>query len=254
MYGVNFDKKLIQINLPESLSRDYLANVVLYHELGHFIDKKFGITRTIYDELLSEIQAGKHQPNEVDEINKFFPYLKDRSKIVDFINYDENNILAMHIAEYYCDLFASQYIIDWSNKYIEYITLNQSTFSSTHPATTSRVAFVDFYLKGINSYLVEKFKNVVKKVTINEISAKYRAFTSTNFENLLPVEIKHSGELHHLFHYGWEIWNGDWTKIETANNLKFSLTQEKVYEIINNLIEKSIGNYIVTTEWNKFKI
>lgn len=38
-FNIIFDKKLVQINLPQHLSNDYLCNAVLYHELGHFIDQ-----------------------------------------------------------------------------------------------------------------------------------------------------------------------------------------------------------------------
>ena len=38
-YDIAFNCRLIQINIPKALSRDYLASVVHYHELGHFIDK-----------------------------------------------------------------------------------------------------------------------------------------------------------------------------------------------------------------------
>ena len=36
-FNIIFDKKLVQINLPQHLSNDYLCNAVLYHELGHFV-------------------------------------------------------------------------------------------------------------------------------------------------------------------------------------------------------------------------
>jgi len=38
-FNIDFDKKLVQINLPKYLVKDYLSNTVLYHELGHFIDQ-----------------------------------------------------------------------------------------------------------------------------------------------------------------------------------------------------------------------
>src|SRR5690606_12858666 len=46
-YGVVFKKRLVQINLPLILSRDYFSSVVLYHELGHFIDLHFGISQKL---------------------------------------------------------------------------------------------------------------------------------------------------------------------------------------------------------------
>ena len=50
--GVKFKHRLVQINLPESTSKDYLANVALYHELGHFVEKKYKISKHIYSELI----------------------------------------------------------------------------------------------------------------------------------------------------------------------------------------------------------
>ena len=76
---------------------------------------------------------------------------------------------------------------------------------------------------------------------------------SENFESLIPFDIKQNGELHGLFVYGWKVWMDNWTNIKSKSNLKFDLTQVQVYEIINNLIEKSIGNYIVKTEWELAK-
>ncbi|NJN25200.1 MAG: hypothetical protein HC819_04080 [Cyclobacteriaceae bacterium] len=49
--GIQFNYRLIQINLPRYLARDYFANVVLYHEVGHFIDLIYGISDTQHDRL-----------------------------------------------------------------------------------------------------------------------------------------------------------------------------------------------------------
>ena len=46
-YKIEFKKRLIQINLPKSFSKDYFANVVLYHELGHFVDLKYKISEAL---------------------------------------------------------------------------------------------------------------------------------------------------------------------------------------------------------------
>jgi len=37
--------------------------------------------------------------------------------------------------------------------------------------------------------------------------------------------------------------------IEKANNLKHPLELDQLYSIVNNLMEKSISNYLITTEW-----
>lgn len=253
MYKVKFEKRLIQINLPSSTSRDYLANVVLYHELAHFIDRKFEITRVIYIELLNDLSVVGS--DEKKEIFSFFPYLDSLDNVAYFTaNYHPSNVLASHIAEYFCDLFASQYILNCSNNYLSYITLNNSTYSNSHPATTNRVLFVDNYLNSEKSYLIEKYKKTIESIFAGKtFERKSQEILSNDFELLLPIDIFNSKQLHSLFVKGWSLWLDDWVKIEKASHLEFSLTREKVYEIINNLIEKSIGNYIVTTEWAKSK-
>ena len=60
-YNISFPRRLVQINIPLALSRDYFSSVVLYHELGHFVDLHYMISATIattatipcFDELVS---------------------------------------------------------------------------------------------------------------------------------------------------------------------------------------------------------
>lgn len=247
--GVKFKNRLVQINLPESTSRDYLANVVLYHELGHFVEKKYAITRVIYIELIAAIKAGLNGA-ELDDLLKYFPYLKQQ-ELIDWFdnNYSSQNLFAMHISEYFCDLFASQYIKDCSNYYLEYITLNQGDYSNTHPSTVNRIIFINEHLNNRPGYTLNQFTRIIKNITGIEVSYKAQDFTSDSFEKLIPVAINESKELHALFIYGWQTWLGDWNKIRNGAGVEFELSNSNVYEIINNLIEKSIGNYIITNEW-----
>lgn len=254
LYGVNFDKRLVQINLPLSLSRDYLANVVLYHELGHFVDRKYEITRVIYIEILDSLISGKLNSDEKEEIFKYFPYLADHNTVAWLKgNYNHFNYFSNHIAEYFCDLFASQYIKDCSNQYLDYITLNQKNYSGTHPSTTNRIDFVEVFLKGTPSFLIDRYKDIIFKITDVNVEIREKEIDSKNFESLIPVEIQERKELHGLFTYGWKVWLDNWNNIKSQSNIGFDLSQVKVYEILNNLIEKSIGNFIVQTEWELAK-
>lgn len=254
LYSVKFNNKLIQINLPESTSKDYLSNVVLYHEIGHFIDSKYEITRILYVELLELLLKDSLEEDDRTSLVKYFPYLVNHENIVLLKNkYDSNNILANHIAEYFCDLFASQYIDNCSNLYLKYITCNQSHHNNTHPSTTNRIDFVNHFLNKEKAFIIDFFANTIKKTTTFEIKQRNKVVLSDNFESLIPIDIKHKGELHGLFVYGWKVWMDNWINIKSKSNMKFDLTQVQVYEIINNLIEKSIGNYIVKTEWEIVK-
>lgn len=251
--SVKFKHRLVQINLPESTSKDYLANVVLYHELGHFVEKKYKISKHIYTELIQAYNKGLSDADKKTVLN-YFPYFADAAYLAWLeTNYDPYNMFAMHISEYFCDLFASQYIKDCSSIYLEYITLNETDYSATHPSTVVRVFLVNDFLYGKNNYLVNEFKRIVKSVTKVEMEIKLKEFTSDAFEKLVPVEIGDAKELHNLFVYGWKVWLADWNTIEKAAHIDFNLSRTNVYNIINNLIEKSIGNYFIKEEWTKGK-
>lgn len=255
LYGVTFDRKLIQINLPRSISSDYLANVVLYHELGHFIDRKYEITRVAYVEIIQKILSDNLKSDEKNDIISFFPYLSDITNVKHLEkNFHPDNILSNHIGEYFCDVFASQYIRTCSNDYLNYMTLGQNNYSNTHPSTVNRILCVENFLDSKNSYLIELYKKIVENITSKKLEIKASSISSRNLEKLIPVEIQNKEELHSLFSYGWKVWLNEWNEIERHSNIEFELNQVKVYEIINNLIEKSIGNYIVREEWRLAKM
>ena len=76
-YSIKFSNRLIQINIPSFLSRDYLANVALYHELGHFIDLKYKISIAIHDSLLLELLNDKISGTYLEDLLHFFPEVEN---------------------------------------------------------------------------------------------------------------------------------------------------------------------------------
>lgn len=257
LYKVKFEEKLIQINVPKSTSKDYLANVVLYHELGHFIEKKFEISRVVYLEILDKLNTGNISAgsSEYQEIIKYFPYLDNQDNIRYLnSNYHSFNIFSSHLNEYFCDLFASQYIEDCISHYLNYITQGQIYYSDSHPSTKNRIEFVETFVNDKPSFLLDFFKDTVRRITKVEIQRRCKKLTTDNFEKLIPVEVNDLEELHGLFIYGWDVWLNDWKSIEKGSNLGFHLSQIRTYEIVNNLIEKSIGNYFIKQSWAQSKI
>jgi hypothetical protein len=247
-YNIEFDKRLIQINIPEYLVGDYLANVIMYHELGHFIEEKFSLPDVILREFLDDYNNGKIKP----DFHEFFPLV--RKKFTKDIYSDECiDMLKTHIGEYFCDLFASQYIDDSVNHYLSYIS-DYNSITKTHPQTKSRVKLVKTFLNNGNSYTLDKIKYAVKQMTGEDLKIRFKEFHSKDFLKLLPIEISEVKELHYLFVYGWHLWLGDWSRFEKENKMEFKLSSSKVYEIINDLIEKSIGNYIVNNTWKNVSV
>ena len=207
-YNIIFDHRLIQINLPKYLAHDYLANVVLYHELGHFVDLKFHISKRI----------------------RFVLGLGD---------VEEN-----HYAELFSDVFASQYIGSASNNYLNYIA-HKNPDCYSHPSTDSRIQIVEDFLNS-NSQNVD-LNNLLfatKAITQKDFKINIDKISNDDFTKFIPSIICTDFQLHSIFEVGWQLWKSVIKEYEVKN-----ISTEEKYKIINNLIEKSISNYMITEKW-----
>lgn len=253
-YGITFSRRLVQINLPRALARDYLASVVLYHELGHFVDMRFKFMESFTRELLNGITQGKTAEPELSSILTYLPFLKQHvntGKIVP-INSSLFTVTNDHLAEYFCDLFASQYVADSSNFYLQYITENTLFFTPFHPSTTNRVQLVNDFLYNNYNAFITLINGAINKVNGDALTVRYEKVSGEDFFNLLPVNIESVKQLHGLFNTGWKIWLHEHERLEKSLNEQYK-NPVRLYSVINNLIEKSIGNYITLNKWAKAK-
>ncbi len=242
-FGITFNKKLIQINLPKHLSRDYLTNTVLYHELGHFVD----VTLSISDRIAWVIWNNYHANRFNDEILAYFPFMDSvRSSDTQY-----QHVLSNHISEYLSDLFACQYVEKAAYHYLSYIA-STSQITSTHPSTDLRIRMMDEFLghQDRYSYVVKEFCNAVKIITDRELKKRYIELSENDILSLIPCEISKQEELSSLFKLGWDIWLHKTNEL-AAGNAMTNLKPGRIYRIINNLIEKSISNFIVMKNWRK---
>lgn len=249
-FSVGFKKRLIQINLPKSFSRDYFANVVLYHELGHFVDLQYKISEALSKVLFNKYKLNQLSTQAVADVQFFFPYisLSDYSDITKF------NLIRQHLGEYFSDVFASQYIGECSNYYLDYITNNGAGTSNTHPSTINRIKLVNDFIEGNKNFIIDSLVDATQQITnTRTLTKRFNRIKSKNFLQLLPVEISHSNQLSSLYILGWELWQNYNQDFEKNNSMNYTLKASKRYEIINNLIEKSISNYIISESWNKAK-
>lgn len=231
-YSENFEKKLVQINLPLILSRDYFSSVVLYHELGHFVDLQYAISRKIMLNLFSL---------EKMEWVKYYEYLP--------FNQFNTRSIESHLAEYFCDIFASQYINSTSNYYLQYLTKNSDVHSIDHPSTTNRVKVVNDFLFGNYNPIVELIKNFTKNICSRDLKIRFEEINSDDFYNLLPLEISSPEQLHGVFSYAWKIWMDGPKTFKEKAKINSVLSEDRIYKNLNNLIEKSIGNYFIEQSW-----
>lgn len=216
-YNIKITHRLIKISLPKVLSRDYLSIVVLYHELGHFIDLELNISNKLLFKTYSVLQP-------LDYIQSQYLY---------------------HKMEYFADLFAAQYIHDASNLFLNYIASNEPD-SITHPATAKRIVVVNNFLEGKVCNELDEFNTVLKASTCPEIKIRHAKLNinKSDFLKLIPQKISTKQELHYIFKLGWDFWNS--SDVNFLRNFDHS----QKYQIINNLIEKSISNFTITQKWS----
>lgn len=228
VYGIKLSHRLIQINIPKFLVRDYLACVIMYHELGHFIDIKLKIVEGIVSTIT---QKEKNDPN----FTNYFPQSNDGH-------------IKTYLREYFCDLFAAQYVGNSCNEYLEYLTGNTKRSYLKHPSTEKRLEIINDFLEQKTNIVIDLIQNALGQMLGEKrLEKRFEDLDCSDFYKLLPLEINSPKELHGLFPLAWKIWLGKWDNFEHIN----SSNEDKIYTILNNLVEKSIGNYIVLEQWNK---
>jgi hypothetical protein len=218
-YKTKINNTLVPINLPKHLAHDYLANVTLYHEIGHFIDRHYKITRRIVSD------------------NILFKAMKPAQKLERLY----------HLSEHFADIFAAQYIDDKCSTYLDYIAHGYPD-CDTHPATQRRVDFVRAFLDGKDDVYIKMLKDATSRITKIELRpGRYKKLLINDFESFLPAECDNTEQLHYLFIQGWDSWYNTLGNIAST----FSISIDR-HRVINNLIEKSISNFIVKEKWKQY--
>lgn len=240
LYGIDFSSKLVNVQLPKYLLRDYLTNVVLYHELGHFVDNHYKLTETIYPEIL--------KIDRYELINLYFPCLTKS-----FTPDEKQYVLCNHISEFFADLFASQYVGSNCCNFLDYLAHDRpkDSFSPTHPNLFYRKKIIEDFLNGVSNPVLDIIKKTVQTVTGKELKVRFRDLSPDDFYNLVPTIISNEQELHSLFKLGWDVYLSGGDNFKNANAMSYTPSQSEVYNIVNNLIEKSINNFLIVDSWNK---
>lgn len=219
-YGIGITNRLIKIVLPKILSRDYLSIVVLYHELGHFIDLELHIS----EKILAQLHGFPSLFNPTTEQRKFFH----------------------HNMEFFADLFAAQYINDASNLFLNYIAYNTPD-SATHPSTSARIYVVNSFLRSTSTPEIDRINKALVDSGYPKFEIRHTpiSISRSDFLNLIPQKIDDDKQLHYIFKLGWDFWN------TSETNFLKKFTPKQKYYVINNLIEKSISNYTIKKSWRE---
>lgn len=253
-FGVDFQNILLSVSMPRQLSRDYFTNVCLFHELGHFIDTKYKIFETVSTELMNEWLNGKKT-----EIEKWFlstqpPFFTSTSILGGTMVYKSPYTVSF-IKEYFADIFAAQYVGEKFLYYLEYISDTPKDDSYSHPSYEKRYQMYQDYTKGFGSNIVlDTILGKTKDITKQDISKRFVDMVPDDMYGFLPTNLKDEKEIYSIFNMGWDAYMAGSEPFEKANGLITKMPPDRLYEAVNNLIEKSINNFLVLRDWNNAKM
>ena len=214
----NFDIILAPMALPKIYKHRPLYCSPLYHELGHFVDTMYGIADT---SLLI------YPPSSVNQ---------------------DLRVTKNHRAEYFCDLFAAQYVGQVASASLEEIAPGAAV-SDTHPSTNDRTNLVADFLSGASNPLIDAFQRALAARGVPQLSIRHDVVNVAEcLDDIRPINISSSRELHGIFPSVWKyLEDVRLGKSDAWNRRKIGYPA--IDRAVNDLLEKSIRNNSCVEMW-----
>lgn len=137
--GVPLSKEPVFIHVPDNYKDHILANVVLFHEVGHYVDYANAITEFVFEEILPLLKKNK--------VSRFKREWFPRANGVDFnTDASKNSLVKRYIEEYIADIFGAQYAHEHILCYLSFIRARHSgEDTETHPSLHCRKCMVEAF-------------------------------------------------------------------------------------------------------------
>lgn len=213
--GITYSQRIVQVALPQLYKHLPINNSVLYHELGHFIDGHFGISMMMS---LRAVPPGQRIPDEI----------------------------VFHTREHFADLFAACYVGEAIGGMLEALAPGASA-SVSHPATSARTQAVRDFLAGRQNDVVDLCNQAL--VARNQVALQVRNVlpdVPPAFDNMRPCTLSSKEEVHGILPAALQYLE---TKIAAPNGLWSHLGEGEITRVINDLVEKSIRNWMIVEKW-----
>lgn len=230
--GITIPYKLVAIGYPTYLEKDFLSNVSLYHELGHFVDLcEWKISLHITARFInSGIPMNSEYFNGIDE-----QILRDKKH-----SCHDKEIKRLYnlISEYFADIFAAQYI-GRHKMHLSHYMAGDNGFSYTHPSISARTRAIENFLQPENTHddFIKALLNETQRITGKELKIRNESLILDPLLARQPYINLNKNQLHSLLQNAWELWENDTSGFRTDPD---SMT---AYQRINDLLEQSIMNY-----------
>lgn len=231
---IEFDNKLVQIQLPELYRHRPLFNLVLYHELGHFIES----TRQLSKLALLYLESDGHK----------LPSLSSKPSGWSDVEFDIAEEL--HTREYFADAFATCYLGTSMRDFLLEFAPDEP-IQVGHPRTYDREQVMTALLEDQPNNLIEMFDLALAQYQLPKLGPRYDVPNIAHaFDALRPHTIGSTPQLHGMFEAGWNY-------LKRANERNSAPWNEipagEVERIVNDLTEKSIRNFMLKERWDRAK-
>jgi len=216
--GVRFNHRVVQVALPQLYKHQPLNNSLLYHELGHFVDQQHGISKLM-------LMMSTFDPNTT---------------------MSDLKIALSHNAEYFADLFAACYVGDAVAVMLGSMAPNYGD-SETHPATQKRISVVQDFLGDKDNLMVQSCNKALAVQGLPLLSKRFKSpDIASCFDNVRPYQIQSKEEVHGLLLAGQRY------LVQSVGNLTglwANVSEGDAIRMINDLVEKSLRNWMVMEMW-----
>ncbi len=187
-FHVQISYRLVHFQMPFHLKNDYLFNVALYHELGHFIDSQLMVTNNMAMSMTQQWLA-----------------LNPNCGIRNKMSWDNNTyIFQNHLKELFADLFAVQYVDESLINYMEFKYGYTSTDeSTTHPSSQFRIDMLRDFCQGAqDNPIINELSKALhavanRKLTRITCPVQDLLLTSCNFDSVYHIFLSAWYTFHH---------------------------------------------------------
>lgn len=238
-YGILFEEKIVKICMPLEHCSDFLVNVCLYHEIGHFIDRQKHLTSVVLSNIIQNLSRDN---NLIPLVQKYFPYYTHPFNSMESALQQK---FYNQLQEYFADIFSAQYNSDGVIMYLKYLHSHEmDKEDNEHPSTKLRQEMVNDFL-GAGNLITVLYVALVSPLynKRTELKVKYSHSKMSDIGKLSIIGIANDSELHSLYMTGWELYKMDKSVRESNYPATKGLSQHELYIKINEVIGQSIAEY-----------
>ncbi len=243
-YGVNITKLPRIVYIPAFYDNDLLFTSILFHEVGHMVERDYGIGELLYTRIC-ELMSRKPK---CKVLNNYFKGFYEGNKKI------EGGILRSHINEYVADVFACQYLGKNTLHYVAYLEAdNRNADRYDHPTYANREKLVNKFIDYMDSptnYTDDEFIMAMIDVYqhTDEIANLGKKYVDVDISPMFQngnIMITNDEQLYSIFYHIWNvILEGMHDNERRRNMTPNTLSVNDYYSWLNQAVGHSISDYL----------